>query len=125
MNQEEIIKMAFELGNTIAESAELNELKLMQSKLNQDYDATNLIVKYQDAKMKQENNRNNGLIITKEEVAHMEILEQQLNNNDLIRQILSAQEKFDNLMQAVYYAINQAISGNCSGSCDSCGDICS
>lgn len=124
MSKDEIIKMAFELGSMIAQSPELQELKNMQNKLNQDYEATSLIIKYQDARMKQENKKTDGLIITKEETNHMNILEQQLSNNAVIRQVLSAQEQFDNLMQGVYYALNQAIGGNCAGSCDSC-DSCS
>lgn len=126
MTTEEIIRKAFELGNSIASSEEIMALKDIQQKLNEDQAAYDLIMRYQDARMKLENKRNSGLIIPKTEEDHIAILEQQLANNDLIKEMMIAQEKFDNLMQAVYFALNQAIAGadDCSSGCSSCGGGC-
>ncbi|KUG04826.1 hypothetical protein ASZ90_017706 [hydrocarbon metagenome] len=100
-------------------------LKELQDKLNEDFEASNLIVKYKDAKMKLEHKMSDGLMISKGEEDHIDILEQQLSNNTLLQEMMSAQEKFDNLMQAVYFAMNQAITGSCGGSCASCDSGCS
>lgn len=126
MYTEEIIKLAFDLGNAIAGSDEIKNLKEIQTAVSADEKAYELIISYQDARMKTENKSNSGLEITKAEQDHLDILEQMLHNNAVINNLMQAQEKFDNLMQSVYYALNQAIAGNdCSGGCDSCGGSCS
>lgn len=128
MATEDIIKLAFELGNAIADSEEIANLKVMQSKLSEDPDAYGLIMRYQDAQTKLENKLQEGLTVTPAEENHINIMEQQINTNPLIQELIQIQEKFDNLMQGVYFAMNQAISGgdSCSsGCCDSCGGGCS
>jgi cell fate (sporulation/competence/biofilm development) regulator YlbF (YheA/YmcA/DUF963 family) len=128
LTTEEIIRLAFELGNAVAESDEVDRLKALQMKLVQDSNAYDLLIKYQDAKSQLEHKFQDGLLVTKAEEDHLNILEQQLTANSTINELIQAQEKFDNLMQAVYFAMNQAISGSgsCStDSCDSCGGGCS
>ncbi|MGI5921515.1 MAG: YlbF family regulator [Syntrophomonadaceae bacterium] len=128
MTTDDIIKMAFELGNAVAASDEIENLKRMQTTVTQDKDAYELIMKYQDARNRADNGDNSGLITGKTAEDHLNILEQQLNNNVLIKELMEAQEKFDNLMQAIYFAMNQAISGGAggcsSGGCDSCSSGC-
>lgn len=125
MQTEEIIHLALELGNAIADSAEANELKAIQIKLADNPEAYELIVRYQDAREKIENKIEDGLLVTKSEEDHLDILEQQLNSNALILELIQAQEKFNNLMQAIFFTINQAVSGECGGGCDSCDGMCS
>lgn len=123
MTNEEIIKLAYELGSAVASSSEIENLKRLQSAVSQDKVAYDIIMNYQEARNRADNAGNSGLITGKSEEDHLNILEQQLNNNALIKELMEAQEKFDNLMQGVYFAMNQAISGGtggCSGSCDSC-----
>lgn len=124
MNSDEIIKMAFELGNAVAQSDEIEEVKALQAKVTEDKAAYDLIMNYQEAKTKMDNKLKDGLLIPKPEEDHLNILEQQLNNNAVIKELMIAQEKFNNLMQAVYFAMNQAMSGGCSAGCDSCGGSC-
>lgn len=123
---ESIIQKALDLGAAIAQSSEMNQLKELQARLHNDIEASSLIMKYQEARMAVENKMGDGLTITKAEEDHLDILEQQLNNNALLIEMIAVQEKFDNLMQGVYYAMNQAISGSdsCGCSCDSCGGGC-
>jgi len=127
MTTEEIIKMAFELGNAIAQSNEIDELKIMQGKLSEDTDAYGLIMRYQEAQTQMENKLQEGMNVTDAEENHIAIMEQEINNNTLIQELIQVQEKFDNLMQSVYFALNQAISDSdscSSGCCDSCGGGC-
>jgi len=126
MSTDEIIKLAFELGNAIAASEEMDNLKVMQTKLSEDPDAYQLIMNYQDAQTKLENKLQEGLLVTPAEESHIDIMEQQINTNPLIQELIQIQEKFDNLMQGVYFAMNQAISGGgCESGCESCGGGCS
>ncbi|MDD2620377.1 MAG: YlbF family regulator [Syntrophomonadaceae bacterium] len=125
MTTDEIIKMAFELGSAVAESDEIVNMKAAQQQVSADQKAYELIMQYQDAKTKAENKLQDGLALSKIEEDHLDILEQQLNSNAIIGEMMSAQEKFDNLMQAIYFAMNQALGGGgCSSGCDSCGGGC-
>ena len=128
MTTEEIIRLAFELGSAVAESDEVDRLKALQMKLTQDSTAYDLLMRYQDAKNKLDNKFHDGLLVTKAEEDHLNILEQQLTANSVIAELVQAQESFDNLMQGVYFAMNQAIAGagSCSSDCcDSCRGGCS
>lgn len=126
MTTEEIIKMAFELGNAIAQTEEVDALRNMQIKLSEDGDAYGLIMRYQEAQTQMENKLQDGLGVTAQEEANIAAMETEINNNALIQELISVQESFDNLMQGVYFALNQAISGadTCSSGCDSCGGGC-
>ena len=125
MNTEEIIKIAFELGNAIAQSDEMIELKNQQTELMGKKEAYDLIMRYQEAKTKMDHKMMDGLMVTQQEENHLNIMEQQINSHPDIQTLLKTQEKLENLMQAVYFAINQAVSGDsCSSGCDSCGGQC-
>ncbi len=126
MDGEHIIKLAFELGEALAQSDEIEQLKNMQANITEDNRAYDLIVSYQNIKNKLDDQINEGKIISKTDEDHLQILEDELASNEIIRQLMMAQERFDNLMQAVYYAINSAIiaDDDCSSGCDSCGCDC-
>ncbi|HNX29327.1 MAG TPA: YlbF family regulator [Syntrophomonadaceae bacterium] len=126
MSGEDIIKLAFELGEALAQSDEIEQVKNMQAKITEDTRAYDLIVNYQNAKIKLDDQLNEGKIVSKTDEDHLQILEDQLSSNETIQQLMMAQEKFDNLMQAVYYAINSAIAGEdtCSSGCGSCDCGC-
>lgn len=133
MNTDDIIKLALELGKAVASSDEIENLKAKQAIVTQDKNAYDLIMRYQDTRNKVENKNNgagSGLILGKTDEDLLNILEQQINSNAVIQELMAAQQKFDNLMQGVYFAMNQAISGNsgedggCSGGCESCSSSC-
>lgn len=124
MNTDEIIKMAFDLGAAIAVSDEIEQLKTAQEKVSADQKAYELIMNYQDAKTKSDNKLRDGMQLSKIEEDHLNILQQQLNSNAMVMELIKTQEKFDNLMQAIYFAMNQALSGGCSSDCSSCGGSC-
>ncbi|MBC7074881.1 MAG: YlbF family regulator [Syntrophomonadaceae bacterium] len=125
MVNEEIIKKAFELGIAVSQSDEAENLRAKQEEVKDNQGAYDLILRYQDARTKIENKVRDGLTVTQTDENHLRILEQQLNNNSLVQELIQVQKRFDDLMQAVYFAINQALSGNnCSAGCDSCGGGC-
>jgi cell fate (sporulation/competence/biofilm development) regulator YlbF (YheA/YmcA/DUF963 family) len=119
--------MAFELGSAISKTSEMDALKEMQIKLGEDQEASGLIMRYQEARAKADNKLQDGMLITATEENHLEILQQELKSNTMVQELIQVQEKFNNLMQGVYFALNQAISGEeCSSSdCSSCGGSCS
>lgn len=125
MTTEKIIQMAFELGNAIAQSEEIESLQAMQTKLSDDPIAASLINQYQEARTQIEHKVQEGLHIMPEEEKRLESLQEQLNDNATVKELIGVQETFNNLMQSVYFALNQAISGeSCSSDCSSCGGGC-
>ena len=125
MTTDKIIEMAIDLGNAIAQSKEVDALKEMQAKLDADPEASSLISRYQEARTKIENKLHDGLEIMPNEENHLQILQQQLNSNPMVQELIQVQEKFNNLMQGVYFALNQGISGDdCSSDCSTCGGSC-
>ena len=125
MTTENIIQMALELGNSIAQSEEMDSLQRMQVKLSEDPEASALINYYQEARTKIENKMRDGLQLMPAEQKDLEVLEQQLHSNPTVKELIQVQEKFNNLMQSVYFAMNQAMSGeSCSSDCSSCGGSC-
>lgn len=125
METEDILKMAHELGHAISESTVVDEIKAAQEQLMQDREAYDLLVRYQDARITMQHKIEDGLMITEAEESHLDILDQQLKANAVVKTMIDAQEKLDSLMQAIYYSINQAISADeCSSDCGSCGGGC-
>lgn len=126
MTLEEIIRMAHELGEAIAQSEVIDGIQAAQNRLMMDKDAYDLLMRYQDARMKLEHKMEDGISINSAEENHFDILEQQLKANAVVKELMDAQEKLDNLMQAVYFSINQALSGGSCGDadCSSCGGGC-
>lgn len=125
---DKLVNMAFELGRAVTETEEYANLRAQQTRVTQDKEAYNLIMRYQDAQAKLIAGKQNdsGLTIANNDENHMKILEQEINSNLLIKDLMEAQQKFDNVMQAIYFSMNQAITGDdgCSGSCDCCGSDC-
>lgn len=125
MNTEEIIKKAFELGDAIAQSKEVASLQAMQAKLSEDQEASLLINQYQRVRTQLENKVQDGLQVMPAEEKNLENLQEQLNNNQMVKELIQVQEQFNALMQSVYFAINQSITGeSCSSDCSSCGGSC-
>lgn len=126
MDRAEIISMAFHLGTTISECEEYQSFQDCQSQVMRDADAVALLQKFQDARTKAVEKMEAGQEIPEEEQNYLHELEEAMYNNPLIKGLVDAQEKFNNLMNGVYFALDQAINGGsgCGGGCDTCGGDC-
>jgi len=126
MDRAEIISMAFHLGTTISECEEFQSFQESQSRVMKDADAVALLQKFQEARTKAVEKMEAGQEIPDEEQKYLHELEESMYNNPLIKGLFDAQEKFTNLMNGVYFALDQAINGSsgCGGGCDTCGESC-
>jgi len=126
MEKEQILTKAFELGAAIARSEEMGILQTIQDRVSSDAGASGLIMNYQDTMQQMENKRKDGLDILPAEISHLENLQHELTGNPLVSELIQVQQNFNNLMEGVYFAINQAINGeSCSSDCSSCQGGCS
>jgi cell fate (sporulation/competence/biofilm development) regulator YlbF (YheA/YmcA/DUF963 family) len=129
LTHEEIIKMAFELGSAVHDSDAMRDLQAIQQKITADQNTYAMIMKFQEAQGKLEMQYNEGKPIAPEQENYVKGLEEELNALPVVKELMTIQGVFDNLMQSIYYAINQSISGqsesSCSsGSCGTCGCGC-
>ncbi len=122
----EIISMAYHLGTTISESEEYQNFQEKQSMVLRDADAMALLQKFQEARAEAIKKMEAGQEIPDDEQQYLHDLEEKMYNNPLIKGLFDAQEKFNNLMNGVYFALDQAISGSpgCGGGCGDCGSSC-
>lgn len=125
MSKEDIIRQAMELGQALASSEELEQLKEAQQAVTRDDAAYNTIMQYQHLRNMADSKLRQGIALSSDEEARLEQAEKAVQNDSKIQLLMTSQENFDNLMQSVYFVINQAISGpSCGSGCDSCGGGC-
>jgi len=125
VTKEDIIRQAMQLGEALAGSAELEQLKQAQQAVTQDDAAYQAIMQYQHLRNNADTKLRQGLALNADEEAKLEQAEQAIQNDKKVQLLMDSQESFDNLMQSVYFVINQAISGpSCGSGCDSCGGSC-
>ncbi len=125
MDRAEIISMAFHLGSTISECEEFRNFQIKQSEVMKDAEAMALLQRFQEVRVRAVEQMKEGQEISAEEQKNLQSLENAMLANPLVKGLLDSQEKFNNLLNGVYYAIDQAINGSgCGGGCDSCGSSC-
>jgi cell fate (sporulation/competence/biofilm development) regulator YlbF (YheA/YmcA/DUF963 family) len=125
LNRDEIIRMALELGNSIAASPERAEVGNAQEQVMQNLEARQMVLEFQNTRNRLMEKNQQGLAISEAEGQELQNLEQNMLSNDIVKELVAAEEQFNHLMQAVYFTINQAVFGNmCSDGCDSCGGSC-
>ncbi|MGE5416954.1 MAG: YlbF family regulator [Acidobacteriota bacterium] len=126
MTRDEIIRKAFELGATIADSEEMQVFRQMQAEVMKDAEAYSLVQRYQEAREQAAEMMEQEVIIPIEDEEYLSHLEEELQNNPIVKDLLVAQDSVTNLLNAVYFAIDQAVNGpSCEGEdCSSCGGSC-
>ncbi len=125
MSTESIIKKAMELGSAIALSEQVFTLKDAQTRVMEDPETSSLLGNFQELRSQMENKMQDGLQIVPAEEEKLESLQQQLNELPLIKELIEAQGHYNNLMESVFFVINQAVSGEeCGADCSACGGSC-
>ncbi len=129
MTNDDIIKMAFDLGTAVHNSDAMRDLQAIQQKITADQNTYAMIMRFQEAQGKLEMQYNEGKPIAPEQEEYVKGLEEELNTLPIVKELMDIQGKFDSLMQSIYFAMNQSISGqsesSCSsGGCSTCGCGC-
>ena len=125
MSTDKIIQIAMELGSAMAVSEQVQVLKGTQAQVLDNPEAATLLQTYQEARSQLENKLRDGVQVIPSEEERLEMLRKQLAAHPLIQELMTAQEGFHNLMESVFFIINQAVSGDCGADCNSCGGSCS
>lgn len=104
----------------IADSKEKQAMDSLQEEIKEDGEAFNLLVRFQDFKGQIEVKRASGQELDENDQKQMRVMQQELGSNRLIQEFGAQKEGFDNLMNAVYFAMNQAIKDGNKSNCGDC-----
>ena len=126
MERDAIISLAFTLGGHIAESEELKRFKAKRDGAMNDPAAFELIRKFEEARNKAVEQMQAGEELSEEQQNELHAIEDAMYANQVVMDMVNTQEKFNNMMSAIYYAIDQAVNGGsgCESGCGSCGSGC-
>ncbi|HHW02762.1 MAG TPA: YlbF family regulator [Thermoanaerobacterales bacterium] len=121
----DILKMAKQLGEAIAGSKEMRELKKAEATLMVDREAKDLYQKYREAKFK----KLRAELLYKDSPSDIAEIEDRALKNPLIKRLISCQESFSRLIKNVNavmaFAIENApLDGGCFKGCHGNCDIC-
>lgn len=124
-----ILDKARELGEEIASSIELEEMKNAEIAMMSDTEANNLISEFNQKQKKFMNLRASGKELTNEQVKEVEDLEKRVLDNPLIVDFFRKQQNFERIIEEINEIISSAIAGqgpDCDGDCsDDCCSTCS
>lgn len=122
-----ILKKAKELGDEIASSKELEEMKSAQLAVMQDPEAQAIVKEFQEKQKTFYLIQQQGHELTESQKKEVEELEQKMTNNPLIARYIKTQQRFEKLLEEINNIIAQSISDkhSCSDSCcSSCNGGC-
>ncbi|MDA8213010.1 MAG: YlbF family regulator [Clostridia bacterium] len=120
-----VLNKAKELAEAITECPELLALRDAEIAMGKDPGAQEIIAEFQEKQREFQEAVAGGKELTTEQEAARDALEEKMENNEFIRGYFEAQQKLENLLQAVNMVVGRAISGEdvseCGPGCSSCG----
>jgi len=124
-----ILEKAYELGQEISTSKELNEMKNAEMAMMQDEAAQQIIKEFNEKQKVYLEIQRKGEQLSATQKEDVEELERKMLDNPLIYQFFAAQQNFEKVLEEINNIIAKAISGNdhacsddCCSSCSGCGD---
>ena len=120
----EVKKKAEILAQAILESEEYENLREIGSKVTADEEAHAILKKYDAQQQKIHRAQHQGQQIGSEERERMQELKKKMEQNPKLKQLLKAQDKFNDLMDSVFRVINNAVQGITSCCGHDCDDDC-
>jgi len=123
-----IIEKARQLGDAIASSVELEEMRQAENAMMSDPEARQLAQEYNEKQKKYLELRSKGQHLTVEQLQDSEDMGEKIMKNALIFDFFHKQQSFEQILDEVNNIISRALTGEdeCSGNCCSpgcgCGD---
>jgi len=123
-----ILEKAYELGQEIATSKELNNMKEAEQELMRDEVAQKIIQEFNEKQKNFMTMQQQGLELTESQKADVKDMEQRMLEHPLIYRFFEAQQGFEKVLEEINNIISKAISGeqascsdDCCSGCTSCG----
>lgn len=118
-----ILQKARELGEEIASSVELGEMRDAEVAMMSNAEASQLVKEFNDTQRKFMELKSKGVDLTREQVDEVEDMERRVLDNPLIVDFFRKQQSFEKIIEEINDIISQAIAGGSSCS-DGCSDDC-
>lgn len=107
-----INEKANELAEVIKQTKEYEELINAKSRLKLDPTAQDLVNQFQEKQEKLQTAQQTGQEVDQETMQTLQTLQGQMQENETIKNLMDAQQKFDEVMQQVNETVTQALSEN-------------
>lgn len=120
-----VIDKARELGDEIANSAELIAMRNAEAAMLQDSEAQKIIQEFQDKQKALYMIQSQGHQLTDSQKKEVELLENKMLANPLIRDYFQAQQNFEKVLEEINQIIGTAIAGQGNSCSDECCSSCS
>lgn len=120
-----ILDKARELGEEIASSKELEEMRDAEAAMINNPDANSLVREFNEKQRKYMDLKSKGANLTDEQISEVEDLENMVLDNPLIVDFFRKQQNFERIIEEINDIIARAISGEASGCSDDCCSSCS
>lgn len=118
-----ILEKARELGEEIASSPELQQMKEAEIAMMNDTQATDLVEEFNQKQRKYLDLKAQGADLDNEQVKETEYLEKKVMGNRLIVDFFRKQQNFERIIEQINEIISDAIAGG-HGCSDGCSDDC-
>ncbi|WP_347490961.1 YlbF family regulator [Desulfoscipio sp. XC116] len=120
-----ILEKAYELGQEIAASDELNDMKNSEMSMMQDPEAQGIIQEFNTKQKQYLEMQKQGQQLTDDQKKEVSDLEKRMLDNPLIYNYFQAQQKFEKVLEQINGIISNAITGQQSSCSDECCSSCS
>lgn len=115
-----VLEKARELGDLLAVSKELSDMKNAQLAVMQDPEAKAIVDEFQEKQQEFFRIQQMGQELSDSQKDKIRELEQKMTDNRIIAEYIGTQQKFEKLLEEINNIIAQSISGQHS----SCGEFC-
>ncbi|WP_425801788.1 YlbF family regulator [Desulfitobacterium sp. Sab5] len=121
----DIMEKAEALAAAIAQSTELDNLKITEKAMIANEQAQQLIAKFQEEQQRLYDLQAQGQELSEQDRNAINDMEQKVENNSLISAYLQAQGNFTQMLDSVNAILASAIASGDESGCSSCGSGCS
>lgn len=119
-----ILEKAYALGQEIATSKELRDMKEAEQALMGDKEAQKIIQEFNEKQKRFMNMQQQGLELSQIQKDEVKDLEQRMLDNPLIYNFFQAQQGFEKVLEEINGIISKAIAGDNACGDASCSDDC-
>lgn len=124
-----ILEKAYELGQEIAASKELQEMKEAEQNMMKNPEAQKIIQEFNEKQKNYMMLQQQGQPLTESQKQEVQNMEKQMLDNPLIHTFFQSQQSFEKVLEQINNIISQAITGqspSCNDDCcTTCGGGCS
>lgn len=104
-----IMEKAETLGKALANSSEYTELKEAESKIRDNEKASSLMDEFESQQKRLQMAQANGKQITPKQQKDIQSLQAKMQENDVIKEYMEAQQKFNKVMKTVNQVITEQL----------------